>query len=70
MKRIADFKEKHKDLIGNLLPENEKDNFTKYNVVNVLKNRDQKGRRVLIQNQGGKMHNLFFIFILKNFRAK
>jgi len=54
MKRIADFKEKHKALIGNLLPEDEKNSFINYDVVNVLKNRDHKGRRVLIQNCGSK----------------
>ncbi|KAB0797141.1 hypothetical protein PPYR_08135 [Photinus pyralis] len=52
MKRIADFKQKHKDLIGNLMPEDEKAGFINNNVVNVLKNRDHKGRRVLIQNCG------------------
>lgn len=54
MKRIGDFKEKYKHLIGNLMPDDEKDSFIKYNVVNVLKNRDHKGRRVLIQNSGCK----------------
>jgi len=52
MKRIAEFKQKHKDLIGNLLPDDEKETFIKYNVVNALKNRDHKGRRVLVQNCG------------------
>jgi len=52
MKRIAEFKQKHGDLIGNLLPENEKDAFINHNAVNVLKDRDHKGRRVLIQNCG------------------
>ncbi|KAF2904400.1 hypothetical protein ILUMI_01777 [Ignelater luminosus] len=52
MKRIADFKEKHKNLLDNLMPADEQDGFIKYNVVNVLKDRDHKGRRVLIQNAG------------------
>lgn len=52
MKRIADFKEKHKELIGNLMPEDVKKAFVENNVVNVLKNRDHKGRRVLIQHGG------------------
>nr|CAH7740992.1 unnamed protein product [Callosobruchus chinensis] len=43
MKRIADFKESHKDILENLLPEDEKTAFTEHNVVNVLKNRDHKG---------------------------
>lgn len=54
MKRIAEFREKYKDLLGNLLPEQEKDAFTNHNVVNVLIDRDQKGRRVLIVNCGGE----------------
>lgn len=54
MKRIANFKEKNKDLLENLLPEDEKQAFTNHNVVNVLTNRDQKGRRVLLVNVGGK----------------
>nr|CAI5834103.1 unnamed protein product [Callosobruchus analis] len=58
MKRIADFKESHKDILDNLLPEDEKTAFTEHNVVNVLKNRDHKGRRVLIVNVGG---NNFYI---------
>lgn len=53
MKRIADFKEKHKALLENLTPDDEKEAFTKHNVVNVLKERDHKGRRVLLVNCGG-----------------
>ncbi|GJQ82465.1 hypothetical protein Trydic_g14456 [Trypoxylus dichotomus] len=53
MKRIAEFREKYKDLLGGLLPEHEKDAFVNHNVVNVLTNRDHKGRRVLIVNCGG-----------------
>ncbi|XP_018329677.1 clavesin-1 isoform X3 [Agrilus planipennis] len=53
MKRIADFKENNKALLDNLLPEDEKDAFVNHNVVNVLKDRDHKGRRVLIVNCGG-----------------
>jgi len=53
MKRIADFKEKNKDLLANILPTDEADAFTNHNVVNVLTNRDQKGRRVLLVNCGG-----------------
>lgn len=55
MKRIAEFKEKHKALLENLLPEDEKDAFINHNVVNVLKDRDHKGRRVLVVNCGGKL---------------
>ncbi|KAF2887462.1 hypothetical protein ILUMI_18711 [Ignelater luminosus] len=53
MKRIANFREKHKALLADLLPEGEKEAFTKHNVVNVLKDRDHKGRRVMIVNCGG-----------------
>lgn len=53
MKRIAEFKEKHKAILENLLPEDEKVAFTDHNVVNVLKGRDDKGRRVLLVNAGG-----------------
>lgn len=53
MKRIANFKEKHKALLNDLMPEDEKVAFTEHNVVNVLKDRDHKGRRVLIVNCGG-----------------
>lgn len=52
MKRIADFKEKNASLLNNLLPEHEKSSFLDYNVVNVLKGRDHKGRRVLLVNVG------------------
>ncbi|KAF7280371.1 hypothetical protein GWI33_006102 [Rhynchophorus ferrugineus] len=53
MKQIAAFKQKHKDLLDNLLPIDEKQAFTEYNIVNVLKDRDHKGRRVLIVKCGG-----------------
>ncbi|KAF5300289.1 hypothetical protein FQA39_LY11146 [Lamprigera yunnana] len=54
MKRIAEFKEKHKQLVENLMPEDEKEEFINSNAVNVLKDRDHKGRRVLIQHCGSK----------------
>ncbi|XP_074040139.1 retinaldehyde-binding protein 1 isoform X2 [Leptinotarsa decemlineata] len=52
MKRIADFKEKNKKILDGLLPQDEKVAFTEHNVVNVMTNRDHKGRRVLIVNAG------------------
>lgn len=52
MKRIADFREKYKSILNNLIPEDEKTAFTEYDVVNVLKDRDHKGRRVLIVHCG------------------
>lgn len=54
MKRIAAFREKHKDILENLLPSDEKTAFTEYGVVTVLKDRDHKGRRVLVVNSGCK----------------
>lgn len=53
MKRIADFKEKHKQYLHNLMPNDEKDAFMNHNVVNVLTERDQLGRRILLVNCGG-----------------
>ncbi|KRT81284.1 CRAL-TRIO domain containing protein [Oryctes borbonicus] len=52
MKRIADYRAKHKDILYDLLPEQEKDAIVNHNVVNVLTNRDHKGRRVLLINVG------------------
>ncbi|KAF5300290.1 hypothetical protein FQA39_LY11147 [Lamprigera yunnana] len=53
MKRISEFKRKHKNILDGLLPNDEKETFTNYQVCNVLKDRDAKGRRVLIVNCGG-----------------
>ena len=52
MKRVADFKNKHASLFENLMPIDEKVAFLEHNVVNVLKGRDHKGRRVLVVNSG------------------
>ncbi|XP_012252228.2 retinaldehyde-binding protein 1 [Athalia rosae] len=52
MKRVADFKVKNASLLDDLMPQDERTSFLENNVVNVLKNRDQKGRRVLIVNAG------------------
>ncbi|XP_055547710.1 clavesin-1-like isoform X2 [Wyeomyia smithii] len=52
MRRIAEFKKSYHNLLHNLMPEDEKRAFTEHNVVNVLPNRDQKGRRVLLVNCG------------------
>ncbi|KAF5274942.1 hypothetical protein FQR65_LT04283 [Abscondita terminalis] len=54
MKRIADFKEKNKALVGNLMPQDVHETFVNNDVVNVLKGRDHKGRRVLIQHSGSR----------------
>jgi retinaldehyde-binding protein 1 len=39
-------------LVKVLLPEHEKKAFTEGNIVNVLKNKDHLGRRVLVVNTG------------------
>lgn len=54
MRRIAEFKRDNAALLDNLMPEDEKEAFLNHKVVNVLKGRDQKGRRVLIVNVGGE----------------
>uniref|UniRef100_A0AAG5CV11 CRAL-TRIO domain-containing protein n=1 Tax=Anopheles atroparvus TaxID=41427 RepID=A0AAG5CV11_ANOAO len=52
MRRIAEFKKANHPLLHALKPEEEKLAFIDHNVVNVLTNRDQKGRRVLLVNCG------------------
>lgn len=52
MRRVAEFKVKNAFLLDNLMPEDEKAAFLDNNVVNVLKNRDHKRRRVLLVNAG------------------
>ncbi|KAF7992239.1 hypothetical protein HCN44_001564 [Aphidius gifuensis] len=52
MQRIADFKVKNAALLDNLMPIDEKTAIFENNVVNVLKDRDHKKRRVLIVNAG------------------
>lgn len=52
MRRAAEFKQKNAALLDNLMPEDEKAAFLENNVVNVLKNRDHKRRRVLLVNAG------------------
>ncbi|XP_015509823.1 retinaldehyde-binding protein 1 [Neodiprion virginianus] len=52
MKRVAEFKEKNAALLENLMPQDERAAFIESNVVNVLKGRDHKGRRVLLVNAG------------------
>lgn len=52
IKRIADFRDKNSVLYHNLMPNDERDAFTNYNVVNILKGRDQKNRRVMLVQSG------------------
>lgn len=48
MKRIANYKDKYNDTFGNILPHMVKEIILPSNIFNILLNRDQKGRRVLI----------------------
>lgn len=52
MRRIADFKKTNFPLMHNLYPQEEKISFIDHGIVNVLTNKDHKGRRVLIINCG------------------
>ncbi|XP_051153411.1 retinaldehyde-binding protein 1 [Leptopilina boulardi] len=52
MKRCAEFKQNNASLLNNLMPADERQAFLENNVVNVMKNRDNKRRRVLIVNAG------------------
>lgn len=54
MKRIAEFKIKHKNLLEGLKPDDVKDSIFSSDVVNVLKGTDDKGRRVLIVKCGSE----------------
>lgn len=61
MRRVGEFKEKNASLLKDLIPINEKQILTDTNVINVLVDRDQLGRRILVANVGGKhlSHNLW-----------
>lgn len=52
MRAIAEFRKTYRDLVYNLYPDNLKTQFTETQVCNILPNRDQKGRRVMIVNSG------------------
>lgn len=64
MKRVAEFKEKNADILDDLMPGDEENAFLNHDVVNILKNRDHKGRRVLIVNVGGRTIGFNQIIIL------
>ncbi|CAO1314626.1 unnamed protein product [Diamesa serratosioi] len=53
MRRIAEFRKENFKLIGSISPDEDKEAFIEGNVVNVLTNKDQNGRRVLMVNCGG-----------------
>jgi len=54
MRKIAEFKLENKAILNNLMPEDEKSSFIENDVVNVLTNCDQDGRRVLIVHCGSQ----------------
>jgi hypothetical protein len=54
MKRAADFKQKNAAILDNLMPADEENALLENRVVNVLVDRDQKGRRILVTYNGGK----------------
>lgn len=53
MRTVAEFRKANKNLVWNLMPQDEEVAFTQHNTVNILANCDQKGRRVLVMNVGG-----------------
>jgi retinaldehyde-binding protein 1 len=53
MRRIAEFKKDYAKVLDNLSPEMERESFTETPTLNILTNKDQKGRRVLIVQCGG-----------------
>jgi retinaldehyde-binding protein 1 len=76
MRRIAEFKLDYVKILKDLVPEDEKSSFVDNNVVNVLTNLDQDGRRVLVVNCGGVWNtkkvtadSLFRIFYLVHVAA-
>jgi len=52
MKRAAEFKQKNAAILDNLMPADEENSFLENRVVNVLVDRDQKGRRILVTYSG------------------
>lgn len=52
MKRLAEFRKKHAEVMKDLCPENEKKALLETRVLNVLVDRDQHRRRILIMNIG------------------
>lgn len=56
MKRLAEFRKKQAGVLKDLCPENEKRALLETRVVNVLVDRDQHRRRILIMNIGSEYH--------------
>ncbi|XP_014292857.1 clavesin-1 [Halyomorpha halys] len=57
MKRVAAFKEEN-DIIANLDIEDVENIMLNHNVVNIMANRDQNGRRIIILNLGGAWNTI------------
>jgi len=53
LKKLAEFKKKHSDVVGNIMPADLKDIYLTTKDFLVVKNRDQDGRRILIMKLGG-----------------
>lgn len=77
MRRVAEFKRDNAAIVKNLMVDDEKQSFCENNIVNVLINRDQLGRRVLIVNCGSlwdtkkvSADQLFRIFYLIHVAAQ
>lgn len=76
MRKVAEFKKENSPLLKGLMPDDERKSFTEHNIVNVLTNRDQDGRRVLLVNCGScwdpqkvSADQLFRIFYLVHLAA-
>lgn len=54
MRRVAEFKEKNALVLKDLSPSSERSALIDNKVVNVLIDRDQHGRRILVANVGGQ----------------
>lgn len=52
LKQIAQFRKEHEKILKGLLPENVKKPFVEGHCVNILIDKDHKGRRVLLMSQG------------------
>lgn len=52
MRRVAEFKRDYSETLKNLMPADEMDAFVNNEVINVLTNLDQEGRRVLVVHCG------------------
>ncbi|XP_055642662.1 alpha-tocopherol transfer protein-like [Toxorhynchites rutilus septentrionalis] len=53
MRNVAEFQKSHHSLLHNLVPTDLKEEITNHDLVTVLTNRDQKGRRIVVVRVGG-----------------